>query len=179
MQPPARSPNTLNLFILASLIPFLGGCVNSDSGAIMTVTRAERLTRLAAYISAKSILKKHPELRPQFESARNGFCELVNAKTWDLSTFAAIATANGLAQLQTDEGILIITGAVELLDLFTGTTIRPDLRDEPYARAIIIGACDGLTMATTAPRAFMEHQEDATLEALRGQERACRPLRVH
>lgn len=136
--------NQSNVLIALGLVLFLvAGC--STLPEWITPARIEAVTRLAAYGSAKALLIKEPDSRPELENARAGFVALESSEQWDLPTAAAIASANGLGWLSSPEGNLALTGGVMFIDLILGKQI--ELSGDAYARAFIVGARSGLDFA--------------------------------
>jgi hypothetical protein len=146
------------------------GCQMTAEQPVITPERAEAVTRLTAYVGAKAVLLKRPETRPAMERARNGFCTLKAAARWDIEQMAMIAAECGLDELRSDAGTLVLVGGTMLLDLIVGKPV--DLSTEPYAKAVVVGACDGLNLAVGPGT---RDTEDATLALLRADERATRP----
>lgn len=175
--PTADQPTkTVLLFcVLIPLMTILPGCVTSSCGfsTFVSPQRVESVTHLAAYGTASALLLKDPAQRENLVAARDGFHALRLAETWDLQAMGTIASAHGLTELSSSEGILLLTGAGLLTDLFTGAQV--DLARNDYARAVVIGADDGLTLALgPAARGI---GPDPTLARLRAEAEATRPRR--
>lgn len=168
------APTKLMLFLLLPLLALFPGCTTSSCGWSTGISpqRVESVTTLAAYGTATTLLLSSPNQRENLTAARDGFHALRVAERWDLTAMGSIAAANGLDQLSSDEGVVILTSAALFTDLFVGGTI--DLSTSEYARAVIIGADTGLTMALgPQPRGL----DDPTLSRLRADAVATRPKR--
>lgn len=178
----APEPASTATHIGTSLVPCLllglllcsPGCVTQPGSApLVTPERVESVTRLAAYGTAKALLIKQPESRAALAQAAAGIHELRAAERWDIAEMGRIAAAHGLDQLNSEEGLLALTGLGLFTDLFTHTQI--DLHGNAYAQAVIVGADDGLALALgPAPRAI---GGDETLSLLRAAAVATRPSR--
>lgn len=138
-------PPSILFACLVAWILLIIGCATVDVGKIVTPARVESVTRLSAYVSARALLLESPELRPQLEAASRGFHELRQAERWDLPAMGAIAAASGLDQVASAEGVLILTGTTLFIDTVLGVEL--DLAEVDYARAVVIGADDGLALA--------------------------------
>lgn len=152
------------------------GCVTTPGGTpIVTPQRVESVTRLAAYGSARALMLKTPEVRAELERAQSGFHVLRESETWDLGKLASIATAHGLKDLVSEEGTLALTAGVMFLDAVTGGSV--DLGQLDYARAVVVGADDGLTLAlgaSTAGTSARTESPAAILDRLRREAAATR-----
>ena len=173
---PANPGPTTSLVpcLLLGLLLCSPGCVTQPGSApLVTPERVESVTRLAAYGTAKALLIKQPESRTALAQAAAGIHELRAAERWDIAEMGRIAAAHGLDQLNSEEGLLALTGLGLFTDLFTHTQI--DLHGNAYAQAVIVGADDGLALALgPAPRAI---GGDETLSLLRAAAVATRPSR--
>lgn len=140
--------------ILAALA-LLTGCTTTAPGQsgspVVTPERVQAVVKLAAYVSAKAI-EKDPEKRAELEAVQEGLQDLANQQVWDVAALANIAAAHGLGALSSDEGTLAIAGTTLFLD--TVLHVQVDLKSQPYARAVILGALDGLNLALIAQRAL-------------------------
>jgi hypothetical protein len=138
----------IGMAALVALVAGWGGtgCKTADGTpqTIITPVRVERVSRLAAYITVRGVLLERPEARVEMERALRGFEELIASEDWSITTAAAIALANGLPILASGEGQIIFEGAILFIDLVGGGQVS--LKDNEYARAVIIGAESGLRM---------------------------------
>lgn len=127
-------------------VTFGTGCktVDGKPQTIITPERVERVSRLAAYITVRGMLIEKPEARVEMEQALRGFEELIASGDWSITTAAAIALANGLPIISSGEGQVIFEGALLFVDLIGGGSVS--LKDNEYARAVIIGLESGLRM---------------------------------
>lgn len=141
------------LILILPLIALLAGCATpgADPQPLVTPQRVEAVARLSGYVAARTAVLKDPALAEPLGRALAGLEDLAASKQWDLATAAAIATANGLDALASDEGTFAVSAGVMFLDLILGQ--RLDLAGDAYARAFILGTRDGLALALRS-RAF-------------------------
>lgn len=151
------------MVLVLNVPALLSGCKSLNVSGTNAVVRVQAITELSAYTTAKLALMKNPTNRVVLAKVQAGTAELVRASTWDLSTLASIATANGLSDLVSSEGQLILAGAPLLLDLFYGNRI--DLKSSAYAEAVVRGVDGGLAKALSVTPAArtMALSRDATL----------------
>lgn len=145
-----RFPTILASILAAAL---LAGCTTTAPGQsatpIVTPERVQAVVKLAAFVTAKAI-EKDPEKLVELEAVRDGLQDLADQQVWDVAALANIAAAHGVGALASDEGTLAIAGTTLLLD--TVLHVQVDLKSQPYARAVILGALDGLNLALIAQR---------------------------
>jgi hypothetical protein len=136
-----------HLFLIFPLIALLAGCSapGTDLQPVVTPERVESVARLSAYVAARAAVLKEPGLAEPLNRALVGLEDLAASEHWDLATAAAIATANGLGSLASEEGTFAVSAGVMFLDLVLGR--RLDLAGDAYARAFILGTRDGLALA--------------------------------
>ena len=114
---------------------------------VFNPARVYAITEFAAYNTATQLMRQDPTKRADIERARDGFCQLKEAKIWNVRTAADIALSNGLNAFVSDEGDILIQGGLLLVDLF-GPAL--DLYADEHAQAFVTAGCSGLTKATEA-----------------------------
>ena len=139
-----------NLVGFAVLTLGLLGCASNPGTGSSTITpaRVESVTRLAAYSTAKIALVKDPRNLATLTKVSNGLNELVASGNFDLATAVTIANANGLGELTSSEGQIVLTALPVFIDLIAGESVN--LNDSVYAKAVIVGAASGFNMALPA-----------------------------
>lgn len=143
----------LTLFCLVSAcitligLTFLSvGCATNQGqpDSDKSVARVHAISKLATYSGTRVELIRSPESRPALEQVRAGVNDLVAQEKWDTASLVIIAGGR-FPELQSDEGLLILTATPMLLDLFTGSSW--DLRESRYAEATITGIAAGMNLA--------------------------------
>lgn len=139
-----------HLFLILPLIALLTGCSTpgTDPQPVVTPERVGSVARLSAYVAARTAVLKDPGLAGPLHRALAGLEDLAASEQWDLATAAAIAAANGLEEITSEEGTFAVSAGVMFLDLVLGR--RLDLSGDAYARAFILGTRDGLSLALRA-----------------------------
>lgn len=127
----------------------LFGCV-TPTGSSVSPERVQAITALASYGSGVALIMARPESAPALAVARNVACTLRDEQNWNLTTLALALRAAGLTQLDSTEGTLIVGPVCFLVDSYLVRT--NNLGENVYARAVITGACEGLSLLPqTAP----------------------------
>lgn len=138
---------TTTALVTTALIP---GCATPENGngGTFSPDRVYKVSKLAAYLGFKAQLLRDPSSRTVLVQISTVANELVLSQQWDLTTLAATLVANGMADLNSDEAQIALTGIPLFIDLFYGDKI--DLRQSEYAEAFIKGAAEGFNMALGA-----------------------------
>lgn len=137
--------NLIALGALVAVLPAMIGCATWDKQTVITPLRVERVSRLAAYMTCRTVLLDRPEARQEMIMAHQGFLDLMASEKWDLVSAATIAVANGLPILNSSEGNLIFEGAIMFIDVIGGGSVN--LKGNEYSKAVITGVAGGLSMA--------------------------------
>jgi hypothetical protein len=134
--------------VLLSLVAIVisTGCATNQGGpeTDKSVARIHSISKLAAYSGTRVELIRSPQSRPALEQVRAGVNDLVSQEKWDMAALVIIAGGR-FPEMQSDEGLLVLTAAPMLLDLFTGA--EWDLRESRYAEATITGIAAGMNLA--------------------------------
>lgn len=141
-----------------SLLAILTGC-STLTPTTVTPDRVQAVVKLGAYIYARA--ETDPARRVALAHARDGLQQLAEQQTWDIGAMVAIAQSNGLTFLTSDEGSLIVAGGLMFVDQVLN--LKVDLRSQPYAKAVILGALDGLKLGMQGARGL----GDEVLQRLR------------
>lgn len=138
--------------ITLSAMLLLAGCTTTPQNPDTIAANARRVqsvTRLSVYAGTKAALITKPETREAFIKANTALAAFVAQSNWNATAAANVLIEAGIPAVSTEEGQLVLTGSVLLLDLF-GPTL--DLRDNAYSEAFIRGASDGLRLALNVQR---------------------------
>lgn len=131
---------------------FTPGCVTSSCsspsvGAPASAVRIEYVVRLGAFIGCRAAIAKGH--RPEVERALAGLETLQAQESIDLVAVWAALGAAGVDQLASDEGSLILDGALIFTDLWSGA-VAP-ITDDVRARAVLSGLVRGVRLALSEP----------------------------
>lgn len=163
------------LLLVIGLI--LCGCQTSQQtdgtggGRILTPQRVQAVSRLASYAACKAQLIRDPQSRPGMERIRTALGELVAARNWDVASVGTILAANGMGNLASNEGQLVLTALPLFVDTFSG--LQADLKKVEYAQVVVEGVSDGFNMAL-GPGGRGGPGVDPILEQLEREARATR-----
>jgi len=146
------------------------GCKTVDIEKTITPERVQSITKLGTYIGASASLRDS-EVRESWKRALAGLDSLINQQSWDIAAVASILRNAGVDELNSAEGDLIITGTMFLFDAIF--TRQVDLSSEPYARAVVIGARDGIALALV-PKLDTRSSRDVVLKRLKAEAAATR-----
>ena len=136
----------LALSAFTALSVLVSGCsTTSGLGSNVTPERVQGVARVAAYVTAKVLVSNDARNIETLKKIQTGFNELIASESWDLATAVAVANANGLNELTSDDGQILLTVAPLFIDLATGQSLS--LEGVDYAKAVITGTSQGLNMA--------------------------------
>lgn len=163
------------LCVLLTWAAALVGCKTIST--TMNPARVYAMTEFAAYNTATQLIRDDSTRLPEIASARDGFCQLAGAETWNIRRAAEIALENGLYAFVSEDGDILIQGGLLLVDLF-GPVI--DLSTSDHARAFILASCSGLQKAVERSSvrtglASRANSQDSVYQELAQRTKATRP----
>jgi len=141
--PPAAPLVALCLFLFT-------GCATNGTGEKMSPARVERSLDAVVGIYATIEIRDNPQSRVKFESALLALNTLVSSERWDVAAFGEVLAATGATKLSGDEIVLIVEAAGALVEL-TGKGEAIDLKNQKYARAVIVAGQKALTRVLSRP----------------------------
>jgi len=146
-----KIPPAVSVGILLGVISSgLFGCATSGTGEKMSPARVERSLDAVVGIYATIEIRDNPQSRVKFESALLALNTLVSQERWDVAAFGEVLAATGATTLSGDEIVLIVEAAGALVEL-TGKGEVIDLKNQEYARAVIVAGQKALTRVLSRP----------------------------
>lgn len=160
-----RSLSVIAVALLAGCSLFQGPDGN------VSPTRLAAISRLAAYSGTSVTLTLYPANRGDVQAAYDCLDEMVKQDTWDVCTAAWILTDHGFTNLVGEEGHLIITSGILLVDAVFG--VNYDVKSNANVKAVVTGIRDGIGLALNAPKGG-PWEEDLILARLKAEAKATR-----
>lgn len=136
--------------LVALCLALFTGCATSGTGEKMSPARVERSLDAVVGIYATIEIRDNPKSRVKFESALLALNTLVSSERWDVAAFGEVLAATGATKLSGDEIVLIVEAAGALVEL-TGKGEAIDLKNQEYARAVIVAGQKALTRVLSRP----------------------------
>ena len=172
----------LALFLVLPAV-LVTGCQSTNTTAdvsqpAVSPARVEAIARLATYGAVTTDLQSHPERRVTYEQAEAGLAKLVAAKQWDADDILNALSAVPMDQMDSTEGVMMISGGLILLDAVGGS--RTELVQSEFLRAAAVGIDDGLKLAlkprsrAAPPGAVAAPRRDSILIRLTAEAKATR-----
>jgi len=127
-------------------LALLVGCTTTPQTESDRARRVESGVRLAVFLGASLDLQKSPERRPAYEAASKGLSALVAQEKWDVTALALALAETGNEKFKDDQTVILILAGAQLVDVVVGSD-RVDLGNQAYARAVVVGANQGLKLA--------------------------------
>lgn len=134
---------------VALCLALFTGCT-TNGGEKMSPARVERSLDAVVGIYATIEIRDNPQSRVKFESALLALDTLVSSERWDVAAFGEVLAATGATKLSGDEIVLIVEAAGALVEL-TGKGEVIDLKNQEYARAVILAGQKALTRVLSRP----------------------------
>lgn len=144
---PEQIPPAAPLLVLC--LSLFTGCA-TGTGEKMSPARVERSLDAVVGIYATIEIRDNPQSRVKFESALLALNTLVSSERWDVAAFGEVLAATGATKLSGDEIVLIVEAAGALVEL-TGKGEAIDLKNQEYARAVILAGQKALTRVLSRP----------------------------
>lgn len=159
------------------------GCKTATWSNVVTPERVQSLTKLGAYVSAYATIKKDADRREAFERANAGLEAMIAQERWDAEAFAIALQQAGVDELLGDDGGVVVTTTVLVVDLFGVDFDLKETTPGPIVEAVIRGTQAGfeLALAGTAPSGEIERtrasmtDHKAVLAKLQAEAKATRP----
>ena len=128
------------------------GC-KTGGEPFITPARVQSVTKLAAYVSAYATIRKDADRRAAFEQANAGLEAMIDQERWDAAAFGIALQQAGVDQLLGDDGGIVVTTTVLVVDLFGVDFDLKETTPGPIVEAVIRGTQAGfeLALAGTAP----------------------------
>jgi hypothetical protein len=159
------------------------GCKTTGWGSAVTPERVQSVTKLAAYVSAYATIQKDADRREAFERANAGLEAMIAQERWDAEAFGIALKQAGVDELLGDDGGIVVTTTVLVVDLFGVDFDLKETTPGPIVEAVIRGTQEGfeLALAGTAPSGEIARtrasltDHAAVLAKLRAEAKATRP----
>ena len=142
-----KIPPSAPLLVLG--LSLFTGCA-TGTGEKMSPARVERSLDAVVGIYATIEIRDNPQSRVKFESALLALNTLASSERWDVAAFGEVLAATGATKLSGDEIVLIVEAAGALVEL-TGKGEVIDLKNQEYARAVILAGQKALTRVLSRP----------------------------